>query len=519
MKLANHHIFILILLFFWVLFLRLPSLDQPFENDSGAIAYHARLVARGEPLYGTHHPGHHMPGSYYMYALAFKLGGETVRSVKVLLVLWVTATVYLLYWLGIWIGNRRVGILAAVFAAMLFSHIWLTGTNSRIESFVSLPQIIAVLFLLAGLQNKEKIGWNFFAVGFFSAITLLFKVNYVSTLALAGVALLLEWRTIGGKTGFVTAVRQGLWIVLGFFVGLLPALLYFAALGLLPRFLAVFTLGLSYTGIRNDQLAGPIYIILYPLLILSANNAVIVISGLSGFIFSLPKNLLTTLRSPQAHPLPFVSYIGLWFLFCFMETAVSRIFLLNYYLVFVPSITLLAAWFLDKLYTDVALKARQRWVAPGLLGAIIAGIMLFSFIRHADYYSHFYLQYALGRESYTDFLIGGLPDGAGETQLALEGIATYLDEHTTSEDTIYYWSNIMQLYFLVDRRSSYDIIWPVYLGATQPLEQVFTATYILVGDYALGYDEPPDWFEQGLAENYELETTLFDQQIYRHRNQ
>ncbi|MCZ7666108.1 MAG: hypothetical protein M5U34_02115 [Chloroflexi bacterium] len=35
-----------------------------FENDSGDHAYHARLILRGEPLYGDHHPDHHMPGVF-----------------------------------------------------------------------------------------------------------------------------------------------------------------------------------------------------------------------------------------------------------------------------------------------------------------------------------------------------------------------------------------------------------------------------------------------------------------------
>ena len=53
---------------FWLLgvlllaiLLRIPSLDMLIDNDGGARAYHARLILAGEPLYGTHHTGHHMP--------------------------------------------------------------------------------------------------------------------------------------------------------------------------------------------------------------------------------------------------------------------------------------------------------------------------------------------------------------------------------------------------------------------------------------------------------------------------
>jgi hypothetical protein len=40
--------------------LRLPSLELPSDNDSGSFAYRARLIARGEPLYGTHHTAHQL---------------------------------------------------------------------------------------------------------------------------------------------------------------------------------------------------------------------------------------------------------------------------------------------------------------------------------------------------------------------------------------------------------------------------------------------------------------------------
>ena len=54
----------------------------------------------------------------------------------------------------------------------------------------------------------------------------------------------------------------------------------------------------------------------------------------------------------KASKLIFMSYIALWFLLCFIETGFSRTYLHNYYLIFIPSLTLLAAWFWYKLYRD-----------------------------------------------------------------------------------------------------------------------------------------------------------------------
>ena len=77
---------IILALLLLVVLLRLPFVGQPFENDSSAIAYNARLISRGEPLYGSHHPTHHMPAVYYTYAAAFTLFGDQVESVKALLI-------------------------------------------------------------------------------------------------------------------------------------------------------------------------------------------------------------------------------------------------------------------------------------------------------------------------------------------------------------------------------------------------------------------------------------------------
>jgi hypothetical protein len=112
-------------------------------------------------------------------------------------------------------------------------------------------------------------------------------------------------------------------------------------------------------------------------------------------------------------------------------------------------------------------------------------------------------------------MIAGLPNNAGQTAVALQEVADYLADHTEPDDTIYYWSNLMQLYYLADRRAATDIIWPIYVEATGSRERIFQAHYIIVGDTPLGYSETPDWFIQGVAEKYELENVLHQQTFFR----
>jgi hypothetical protein len=80
-KYLNHQWAIIIGLFILVVLLRLPSIEEPFEIDSGVSAYHARLILQRKPLYSTHHPAHHLLAADYTYALVFLLFGDSARSV------------------------------------------------------------------------------------------------------------------------------------------------------------------------------------------------------------------------------------------------------------------------------------------------------------------------------------------------------------------------------------------------------------------------------------------------------
>lgn len=513
---APHEWLVLLGLFVLVVVLRLPSLDQPLENDSASVAYHARLITRGEPLYGTHHTAHHMPGSYYLYALAFELFGTSVRAIKIMIMVWIGATVGQIYLLGLLLKNRRVGVMAAIFAAVLFAQLYLAGTSAKPELLVGLPRVTAVLVLLLLIQKKAP-PRAYFWVGVLNSLTFIFKVNYLSPGLLAGLVLLVElWQNRREPRLWHVPFVRGLWILGGFILPLVPIVLYFAHLGLLERFLMIFRIGFGYVQLERTEFTSPVYILLYPLLIMAANNAVLLIAGLSGLLFM---GLDAWQARQQVPPSDFQTvagrYVALWFGLCFLETAVSRTYLLYYYLVFVPAWGLLAALFLERVYAGVA-QAGRRKLATAVLSLALVAAFLASAATNYKYYGH-YANYAVGQETYQQFLDNGLPEGTGQTIAQLQEIAAYITARTTPTDTIYYWSSLIDLYFLLDRRCSYDIIWPYYAGALGDRDKIFTATYFLVGDNSLGIEETPPWLTDGLAQNYTLETVLYGQQIYRHK--
>lgn len=497
---------ILLALVALVFLLRLPLLAQPFENDSSSFAYHARLILDGQPLYSSHHPGHHMPALYYLYALSFAVGGDNVVSIKLLLMIFTAVTVAILYLLGKTAVNRPVGLAAAVLTAVLFCHHSLAGTTSRIEQFVPLPQL-AALFLLLLWQQKGHKPAHFFWIGLLGGITFLFKANYVGTFLLAGVYLLyLLWQ--GRAVAWRAVLLRGLWIVAGLATAVIPFLLYFTAVGSWSGFVDVFLLGMNYTQVSQEPLQSPIFIVVYPLALFAQNNLAVTLAGLAGFCLLLSQ----IVPRPTAVPMPAaLKWIALAFALGFVETSFSRVYLHHYYLILIPTFTLLASWFVWQIGQALGK------IGPAALFLFTAVALLISARTHYPYYTHYYGGYLTGRESYQQVLNAGLPAGVGQSMAVMQELGDYINGRTGPDDTIYYWSNLMELYYLADRRAPIDIIWPIYVEIDGRYEKIFTAEYILIGhDTPLGFDDTlPQWLQDGLATHYQLETTLYDQQIYR----
>jgi hypothetical protein len=508
----NREWLIVVTLSFLVILLRLPSLEHPFDNDSAANAYHARLIARGEPLYGTHHPTHHLPAVYYTYALAFVLFGDSVWSVKFLLMLWTIATVYFLYRLGALLLGKTVGLLAAVFYAILSAHLWLWGNSAQIELFANLPRIAAFLMAVHltrsyPLDSPAAPSWRFIFVGLLSAVAFLFKAIYLSPLAMAGVVLLLElWpnRTIASV--WRVTFKRFFWLGVGFVMGLLIAVGYFAFLGLLPRLWLVFTLGRVYT---DTRIVGLLNALFYPLVGLAYNNGALLTFSLAGLIIIfIDKTQRTTA----------LLLVAIWYILSFIEAgALVRVFRFYYYLLIVPPLALLAAWFLLKIYHDLRQQFHlsRRWLAPSILAVLLTIALTISVAQNFKFYYH-YLSYKMGQETFQEFLLKGSPFGPQLIQL--QELADYIQQRTSPTDFIYYWSEDVQLYYLTDRRSPIETVWSLYVDATGPRQRIFTPNtkYVIIDT------SRPDtdwlWLYPELNKNYDLEKVMYGQEIYRRQN-
>ena len=501
---------IFVVLSLMAVLLRLPSLEQPFDNDSGAIAYHARRIVRGEPLYGTHHPAHHLPAAYYTYALAFVLFGDSVWAVKVFLLPWTALTVYLVYRLARLLADRPTGLVAAIFFAVFASDVWLFGSSAEIEIFANLPRIAAVLVLMSLVKRRAR-PWRFLLVGLLSGIAFLFKAIYLSPLAMTGCVLLSEvWREGGRPTAWQRAMRYGLWTALGFVLVLAAAASYFWSLGLLSRFLLIFTIGREYLSMRNTASPFLAYVLLYPLGVLISRNIVMVVLAITGLVVAFLEQF-RAIRTEHGAILA-QTYVVLWFLLSLVEAGVARVAFAHYYQLIIPPLTMLAAWFVLRMYRVIRLRYRRSAVVALVL--VLVTLIGLSAKQNADYYL-FYARYKLGVTTREDFVRYGWHRTAGEEFIRVQELADYVRAHTAPTDHIYYWSGGVQVYYLADRLCPIDIIWPLYAEATGPYQRIFgeRTRYVILGE---SNNIPrADWLYTELAKQYVLETTIRGQEIYR----
>lgn len=160
-----------------LLLLRLPSFEMPLDPDSSANAFFASHMLRGETLYDKFHPGHHLPGIYYTFELAFLLFGDNPVAPKLLLFPWALACAWLMYLMGRSFFDNRTGILSAFFFVLISSQRWVTGMTVEMEHFANLS-LIAGVFITILLLRKRAPAWQFIWVGMLGAVSILYKVVF-----------------------------------------------------------------------------------------------------------------------------------------------------------------------------------------------------------------------------------------------------------------------------------------------------------------------------------------------------
>jgi hypothetical protein len=513
----KHPDYLLFIIFALLLIIiRIPSLEEPLDNDSGANAFFARQLTRGEVLYDKFHPVHHMPGIYYTYEIAFELFGDTPIAPKIFLYFWALVCTWLIFQMGRLFFNRLSGILGAIFFILVSSQILMKGTTVETEHFANLPLTAGAFLALILIYNKAP-AWQFLWVGFIGAICMLYKPIYVAPFAMAGFGILIAaWLERSQTNAVKTAILRLVWMSIGLFVPLIAVGAYFASLGLWDRFFLVLETGSRYiTGSGYfPWLPRPFS---FPILWMGISNAALLMFGLIGTYRCARRAFPVRKAENLTHFM-----LVLWLIISFAEAGIRFGGWPQYALLVVPPLSLMAAYEITMACERWKLKMPKKQAAAGMSMMIALVVLNFSVPGYA-YYGN-YILYKMDRITYEDFIYGytGIStDMAFTGAIALDAklVGDYLQAHTTSEDLIYLWTESVQAYYYADRKPPVDVLWPDFVHVTGPIsaERILgprTKYVVLNNPKKMGR---PGWLASGVQHYYYLETIIGEHEIYRRR--
>ncbi|GAB1471043.1 hypothetical protein MASR2M66_19210 [Chloroflexota bacterium] len=476
--------------------LRLPTLTLVLDTDSSVNAFFARQLMRGETLYDKFHTAHHLPAAYYTFVLAFQLFGDNPAAPKLLLIPVTLAAAWLIFFVGRSYFNDLTGILGAFLFVLGTSQFYLAGTTAEMEHFANLFMIASVFLFLALLKQKSAPA-QFIWVGVLGAVSILYKILFIAPLTAIGVGLFYSAWMERAQVGNIKKLLLRLTAIgAGVIIPLAGVVLYYAHLGLLQRFLLVFTLGFKYA---ND----PSLIILFPkpfgfpLFMLAMNNIVLLVISLIG-TYRLSRRVIQQHGSENPNDLILVS----WLIFSLILAGFRGGGYQHYVLIVIPPLALTAAYEIAYSYQSWQKTSSQKLARFGA-GILTALIVLFFLGRNFELYRYYF---------------PSLPNQENTPQHRQAGqieVFDYIRAHTTYEDFIYVWSIDLQAYYYADRLPPIDILWPSYVSATGPPKRIFNprTKYIVMSDAATF--ARPAWLLKGIEENYFLETTLNGMELYR----
>lgn len=220
-------------------------LDLPLERDEGEYAYAGQLIRQGVPPYVQAY-NMKFPGTYYAYALAMTVFGETPRGIRLGLLVVNAGSVLLLFALGRRLLGALGGAVAAVAFALLTLDLWSMSLFAHATHFVLLPAL-AGLLLLAGGRGAARL----LAAGALLGLAVLMK-QHAFAFPLLGALLVLAEARERGRAG---TVRDLALLAAGGVAPFLVLLGVLAAHGALGRFwFWAFDYALAYaTGVPADR--------------------------------------------------------------------------------------------------------------------------------------------------------------------------------------------------------------------------------------------------------------------------
>ena len=452
------------------LLIGLPHLVLPFGSDQGEYAHIASEMLDGKVIYRDVF-NVKPPVTHVLHAFALGMFGRSMMTLRILDLIWQSATIVVLVLITALLYRRRFApLLAGVIYAVTYysTSFW---HSAQTDGFVNLLASLGVLFFLIGLQRRRAI-WALFAGGMIGIAVL---TKYPIGLLLPFMLLIL-FLVQGYQRKSLVA---GLWIVLGFALPLLLFVLYSGLRGGLGPFLQI---QFGYIPQYNSGFAGDQTYLAYSwtrFVVMWDHRPVLRLFVLVWFAEVLLSGIADKWRREQW-------LVPLWGIAAFVYVAAQNHYNLGHMNVFLPPLAIMIAHLFLNL--DALAKRSLPTARPLVALLAIATPFLFLFLTGSPYQ-----QRDLGtriadlwavtsgeRTLKEHYLNGGFGTfGWGFSAEALVKASDYLRHNTSPDDKIFIWSFEPGVYFLSERESASRFIF----------------NYPLIGDFAW-----PEYREQFMVE-------------------
>ncbi len=509
----NKNWLLYLLLFLLVILIRLPAFELPIDNDSSANAYHARLINQGEPLYGTHHPAHHLPATYYTYAMVFRLFGDQPISLQMFLVIWMWLNGLIIFKIVETFSNKKIGFISAAIFILVSSMTNLKGETATAVLFANVP-LSLILLLSINLFTSQKKPYMLFIIGVVGAIGFLFKAVYITSLIAVSLTLFLELMLQPTKKYILGFLKNISLMLLGFILVIGFVVSYFSLEGLFSRFLLVFHVGSQYVSYSESPWY---FIFLIPIiLIANANFSLLVFGFLSSYRLFL--HFPTSIKQNKTKTLLHFLIVS-WLFTSFVAAGFSRIALYHYGLLLIPPLSVLFGIEISELWSRIQ-KQKVGFLTniKKLILICMVLIVTSNTFFSSSHYINGYINYRLGKIKFAQF--AAYHTSMGPNNVIAQEVSTYINQNTNQDDFIFCWTELVQIYYLSNRRSPLDVIWPINVSSFGSPEQVLelNPVYIVTGPFFLYDEDIPSWLSSELENSYHLEKIFNPLEVYKINN-
>ena len=143
---------------------------QGVQSDESMNIYGALRILEGERIYRDFWV-YHTPGIFFLTAAIFKVFGESLLAVRMVLILAASATASGMYLLGRKFMSRGFAALAPALFVMIGVNLWPIGGYHWHSTFIL---VFCVLFIARFLEDRSR-SKSLFTGGFLAALTFLFQ--------------------------------------------------------------------------------------------------------------------------------------------------------------------------------------------------------------------------------------------------------------------------------------------------------------------------------------------------------